>query len=104
MLLLKGFEFTDSVDTSKCPCKIIVREKRRMQESVHALAADINQSAGASIRIRSQQNVANSRCSKFIAFPPSKVHSTTKEGSSFTFVHGEEREFPNPEAQRVSAV
>lgn len=30
MLLLKGTEFTDSVDTSKGTCKIIAREKKRM--------------------------------------------------------------------------
>ena len=30
MLLLKGTEFTDSVDRSKGTCKIIAREKKRM--------------------------------------------------------------------------
>ena len=60
MLLFKGIEFTDSVDRSKCTRKRIAREKRRMQKSTYTLAAHINQSACSSIRIRSQQNVANS--------------------------------------------
>lgn len=60
MLLLKGIESTDSVDRSKCTRKRIAREKRRMQKTMYTLAADINQAACASIRIRSQQKVANS--------------------------------------------
>lgn len=60
MLLLKGIEFTDSVDRSKCTRKRIAREKRRMQKTVYTLAADINQSACSWIRIRSQQHVAKS--------------------------------------------
>ena len=58
---------------------------------MHTLTADINQSVCSSIRIRSPQNAADNWCLKFIAFFPSKLHSTLKKDPSFTFFSQEER-------------